>query len=111
MALAYFRHIYCSINWQDTPKRQSRGLAHCKYSFPSSGDSSAGGTYIPTEVTDRRLCDTYGPRWLLIGGSVSYLLSLFMTALCTEYWQFFLAQGVLTGLGSGMTCGTLDVAC
>ena len=53
--------------------------------------------------SESRLCDTYGPRWLLIGGSVSYLLSLFMTALCTEYWQFFLAQGVLTGLGSGMT--------
>lgn len=61
------------------------------------------GVLIQENKTHGRLCDTYGPRWLLLGGSVSYLLSLFMTALCTEYWQFFLAQGVLTGLGSGMT--------
>lgn len=50
-----------------------------------------------------RLCDTYGPRWLLLSGSLCYLLSLFTTGLCTEYWQFFLAQAILTGVGTGLT--------
>lgn len=50
-----------------------------------------------------RACDTYGPRWLLLTGSVFFLLSLFMTGLCSEYWQFFLAQALLTGLGCGFT--------
>jgi MFS family permease len=54
-------------------------------------------------VTHFRLCDTHGPRWLLLFGSICYLLSLLTTGLCTEYWQFFLAQALLTGLGSGFT--------
>jgi len=29
------------------------------------------------------------------------VLSQFMTSLCHSYWQFILAQGVLTGLGNG----------
>jgi MFS family permease len=103
MDLGYFRHIYCNINWRDILKMQWHGLALCKFSFPFLGDYLVDGILYHKTKIESRLCDTYGPRWLLIGGSVSYLLSLFMTALCTEYWQFFLAQGVLTGLGSGMT--------
>jgi MFS family permease len=49
------------------------------------------------------LCDTYGPKWLLLAGNICYLLAMFTTAQCTQYWQFILAQGVLTGLGSGLT--------
>lgn len=30
------------------------------------------------------------------------LLGIFMTSICKEFWQFFLAQGVLTGLGGGL---------
>ena len=58
----------------------------------------------PTSVVNLdRACDTYGPRWLLLTGSIFFLLSLFTTGLCTEYWQFFLAQALLTGLGCGFT--------
>lgn len=57
----------------------------------------------PSIVTDVRLCDTYGPRWILLTGSLCFLLSMFTTGLCTQYWQFFLAQAILTGLGSGFT--------
>ena len=45
------------------------------------------------------LFDIYGPRWLLIVGSVLAVFGLMMTSICHEYWQFFLAQGVVTGAG------------
>jgi MFS family permease len=32
-----------------------------------------------------------------------YVLSLMMTSLCTEYWHFMLAQGVLGGVSLGLT--------
>ncbi|KAF3388976.1 Riboflavin transporter MCH5 [Penicillium rolfsii] len=35
-------------------------------------------------------------------GVVLQLLGVFMTSLATRYWQLFLAQGVCTGLGSGL---------
>jgi predicted MFS family arabinose efflux permease len=44
-------------------------------------------------------------------GTVAQLLGIFMTSLCTEYWQLFLAQGVLTGIGNGfLFCPTLALA-
>ncbi|KAK2865169.1 hypothetical protein FQN49_003842 [Arthroderma sp. PD_2] len=45
------------------------------------------------------LSDLYGPTWLLRGGTVLALLGIFITSLCREYYQFFLAQGLLFGLG------------
>lgn len=38
---------------------------------------------------------------LLWVGSVLSVLGFFMTSLCSQYWQFFLAQGVAMGLGFG----------
>lgn len=35
----------------------------------------------------------------IVFGSICILLSVFMTSLCKEYYQFFLAQGVLLGVG------------
>ncbi|KAF6793758.1 MFS monocarboxylate [Colletotrichum musicola] len=43
------------------------------------------------------LCDRLGPTLLLCIGSVGQLLALFMRSLCKEYYQVFLAQGVLLG--------------
>jgi MFS family permease len=45
------------------------------------------------------LNDKYGPRILLIVGSVIMLFALFMTSLCYSYWQLSLAQGFLLGIG------------
>ncbi|KAH9204483.1 MFS monocarboxylate transporter-like protein [Leptodontidium sp. 2 PMI_412] len=45
------------------------------------------------------LNDKYGPRVLLTVGSVTILFGLFMTSLCKEYYQFFLAQGLVFGVG------------
>lgn len=45
------------------------------------------------------LVDKIGPTIPLIFGSILLLLGVFMTSLCKEYWQFFLAQALLMGLG------------
>ncbi|XMA13951.1 hypothetical protein WAI453_006742 [Rhynchosporium graminicola] len=45
------------------------------------------------------LNDKHGPRILLIIGSVTIVFGLFMTSLCKEYYQLFLAQGLILGLG------------
>lgn len=37
-----------------------------------------------------------------IVGSILQLLGVFMNSLCTEFWQILLAQGICTGLGSGI---------
>ncbi|KEY64535.1 hypothetical protein S7711_03601 [Stachybotrys chartarum IBT 7711] len=48
-----------------------------------------------------RLYDLYGPRWLMLGGTVLYIFGLMMTSLATEYYQVLLAQSILSSLGSG----------
>ncbi|KAK2747320.1 hypothetical protein FQN57_002218 [Myotisia sp. PD_48] len=41
-------------------------------------------------------------------GAVIIILAIFMTSLCHTYWQIFLVQGVLLGLGSGLVfCPTV----
>ena len=43
-------------------------------------------------------------------GSILQLIGVFMTSLSTRYWQFFLAQGICTGLGSGLVfCPALSL--
>ncbi|KAF2819870.1 MFS general substrate transporter [Ophiobolus disseminans] len=43
--------------------------------------------------------DNYGPRYLLIIGTFFHVLGLMMTSLCTEYYQFVLAQAICSPLG------------
>lgn len=40
--------------------------------------------------------------WTTVPGMLLASLGMMMTSLCTSYWQFFLAQGVLNGVGNGM---------
>ncbi|KAL7932472.1 major facilitator superfamily domain-containing protein [Trichoderma chlorosporum] len=46
------------------------------------------------------LFDNYGPRWLLWGGSIVHIFGLMMISLSKEYYQFFLAQGIVSAIGS-----------
>lgn len=47
-------------------------------------------------------------RFTLTIGATVECFSIFMTSLCTEYWQLFLAQGLGQGIGCGlMFCPTL----
>lgn len=41
-------------------------------------------------------------RPILIAGTFLEVFGMFMTSLCTQYWQILLAQGVCVGLGSGL---------
>jgi predicted MFS family arabinose efflux permease len=43
-------------------------------------------------------------------GATIAVFSIFMTSLCTQYWQLLLSQGILQGLGCGlMFCPTLSL--
>lgn len=46
------------------------------------------------------ITDKVGPFVPLCIGSICELVAIFMTSLCTEYYQFFLAQGLLLGIGN-----------
>ncbi|KAI1770115.1 MFS general substrate transporter [Hypoxylon cercidicola] len=46
-----------------------------------------------------RLFDNYGPRWLLIGGTITYVFGLMMLSLSTEYYQIVLSQGIVSAVG------------
>ncbi|KAJ5125307.1 MFS transporter asaE [Penicillium atrosanguineum] len=46
------------------------------------------------------LFDSYGPRWILLGGTILHVFGLMMTSLSTEYYQFILAQGICSPLGA-----------
>jgi MFS family permease len=43
--------------------------------------------------------DNYGPKYLLVFGTFFHVFGLMMTSLCTEYWQFILAQAICSPLG------------
>ncbi|KAI2606752.1 MFS general substrate transporter [Hypoxylon sp. NC1633] len=46
-----------------------------------------------------RLFDNYGPRWLLIIGTLLYSFGLMMLSLSTEYYQIILTQGIVCPVG------------
>ena len=47
------------------------------------------------------LFDRYGAK-VMYPASVLYALAVMLTSLCTQYWHFMLAQGVLTGIADGL---------
>ncbi|KAF8155548.1 major facilitator superfamily domain-containing protein [Crassisporium funariophilum] len=44
------------------------------------------------------LFDKYGARPLIITGGIGFAFACMMQSICTKYWHFFLAQGLLQGL-------------
>ncbi|KAL0940391.1 riboflavin transporter mch5 [Colletotrichum truncatum] len=44
--------------------------------------------------------DKYGPRWILFGGTIIYVFGMMMVSLGTEYYHFFLAQGIVCPIGA-----------
>ncbi|KAL2810157.1 putative MFS monocarboxylate transporter [Aspergillus granulosus] len=54
-----------------------------------------------TSVISGGLFDLYGAKVLLFPGSLGFVVSIMMTSICNEYYQFLLGQGVLGGLSTG----------
>ncbi|CZT16620.1 related to monocarboxylate transporter [Ramularia collo-cygni] len=48
------------------------------------------------------LSDRYGPTIPILIGSICQIVAVFMTSLCHEYYQLFLAQAVLLGAGMSL---------
>ncbi|KAJ5374588.1 Major facilitator superfamily domain general substrate transporter, partial [Penicillium concentricum] len=46
------------------------------------------------------LFDSYGPRWILLLGTILHVFGLMMASLSTEYYQFILAQGICSPIGA-----------
>ena len=63
--------------------------------------STQGCVILFTSIAGGRLYDTGHMLFLLSFGTFFNVFGMMMTSLCTEYWQFFLAQGVLVGIGGG----------
>ncbi|GKT92575.1 riboflavin transporter MCH5 [Colletotrichum tofieldiae] len=55
-----------------------------------------GGIYIGP------VFDQYGPRWLVLSGTVCLVIGVMLLSICTLYWHFMLAFGILCGLGSSL---------
>jgi hypothetical protein len=49
-----------------------------------------------------RFFDAYGPRVLMIPGTIVIVVSIMITSICDEYFEYVLSQGILFGLGVGM---------
>jgi MFS family permease len=52
------------------------------------------------------LFDRYGPRWIALGGSIGFLLMIFLLAECKTFWQMMLCCGVLGGISGAMLTTT-----
>lgn len=59
-----------------------------------------GVNFLTTVFQFGRLFDSYGPRYLLWGGTITYVFGLMMVSLASKYYQFFLAQSIVSSLGS-----------
>ncbi|KAH8818472.1 major facilitator superfamily domain-containing protein [Hyaloscypha sp. PMI_1271] len=48
------------------------------------------------------LFDKYGPKWLVLSGSVLVVLSMDLIGNCVEFWQFIICFSLLGGIGSAL---------
>ncbi|KAH6984025.1 major facilitator superfamily domain-containing protein [Ilyonectria destructans] len=51
--------------------------------------------------------DKFGPRWLILAGTICIGASLMLLSVCTEYWHFLLVFGICNGIG----CSLLFTPC
>ncbi|TCD65380.1 hypothetical protein EIP91_002744 [Steccherinum ochraceum] len=58
--------------------------------------------YFFTAAPIGRVFDSTGPTVLLTVGSVLTVFGLMMVSLCKEYYQFFLAEGLILGVGTAL---------
>ena len=104
VVLGGFCVSFCSFGWLN-----SIGVFQDYYQRgPLSSYSSSTISWIPSLQIFFMMAmgpivgsiyDRYGPRHLLLVGSILHVLGLMMASLATEYYQFLLAQGVCSAIG------------
>lgn len=105
VALGSWFCLFCSFGWINCI-----GVFQEYYEVHLlTGYSSSTVSWIPSMETFMMFLggpfagivfDNYGPRYLLLGGSLLHVFGLMMTSLSTQYYQLFLAQGVCSALGA-----------
>ncbi|KAK4235374.1 major facilitator superfamily domain-containing protein [Achaetomium macrosporum] len=85
-----FQEYYLSHQLSDQPPDNIAWIGSLTSFIQFAGGALAGPLF-----------DRFGV-WVLRPGAVLYVFALMMTSICKEYWQFMLAQGVLTGLAMSM---------
>ncbi|KIN03225.1 hypothetical protein OIDMADRAFT_102909 [Oidiodendron maius Zn] len=55
-------------------------------------------TFVMSPVIGR-LYDSFGPRYVILGGSILHVFGLMMASISTKYYQLLLSQGVCSALG------------
>ena len=55
-----------------------------------------GGTFVG------RVFDSYGPRYLLMGGTFFHVFGLMMTSISKKYYQLLLSQAICSSIGASM---------
>ncbi|KAI5124365.1 hypothetical protein M0805_008969 [Coniferiporia weirii] len=89
-----FQSYYQQNLLQDTSASDIAWIGSIQYSF----------TFLPSIITGR-LFDLGYFKLPLFLASCLMIIATFLTAQCTEYWQFVLCQGVAIGLASGVIFG------
>ncbi|KJR84280.1 monocarboxylate transporter [Sporothrix schenckii 1099-18] len=96
---------FCSFGWIN-----SIGVFQDYYeNGPLSNYSSSTISWIPSlqlffimalGPVIGRLFDAYGPRYLILGGTLLHVFGLMMASLSSQYYQFMLSQGVCSAIGA-----------
>ncbi|KAH9213721.1 major facilitator superfamily domain-containing protein [Leptodontidium sp. 2 PMI_412] len=99
-----FLALFCSVGFVNAFGIFQEYYSSHILALKSASDISWLGSFnvfcmFGTTIIVGYLNDKHGPRILLASGSLTIVFALFMTSLCKDYYQFFLAQGLLLGLG------------
>ncbi|KAI1084799.1 major facilitator superfamily domain-containing protein [Whalleya microplaca] len=100
-----FCTVFCSFGWVNCiGVFQDYYQAHQLSSY-----SSSAVAWIPATESfvlfffglfSGKLTDSYGPRWPLLFGSLLHVYGLMMVSISKEYYQIFLAQSIVSGIGT-----------
>lgn len=96
--------LFCSFGWLNAV-----GVFQNYYQMNQLSDYSPGTIawipslqifcmFIPGPIVGW-VYDNHGPKTIIIFGTFMHVFGLMMTSLCTEFWQFILAQGICSPLG------------
>ncbi|PYH35080.1 monocarboxylate transporter 4 [Aspergillus neoniger CBS 115656] len=96
---------FCSFGWTS-----SIGVFQAYHSeHQLSSYSSSAVSWIPSAnlfmlivlaPVFGKIFDNYGPRYAVILGACAHILGLVFLSLSTEYYQMFLSQSILSGIGA-----------